>query len=74
MIGNKIANKKTSVSKEKPAIELHSKELSNSNNNEDVEITSHKKRYISPKERQQIIDELRLVPEKDAYFYKSLVN
>ena len=74
MIGNKIANKKTSVSKEKPAIELHSKELSNSNNNEDVEITSHKKRYISPKERQQIIDELRLVPEKDAYFYKLLVN
>ena len=61
MIGNKIANKKTSVSKEKPAIELHSKELSNSNNNEDVEITSHKKRYISPKERQQIIDELRLI-------------
>ena len=74
MIGNKIANKKTSVSKKKPAIELHSKELPNSNNNEDVEITSHKKRYISPKERQQIIDELRLVPEKDGYFYKLLVN
>ena len=74
MIGNKIANKKTSVSKKKPATELHSKELPNSNNNEDVEITSHKKRYISPKERQQIIDELRLVPEKDAYFYKLLVN
>ena len=74
MIGNKIANKKTSVSKKKPAIELHSKELPNSNNNEDVEITSHKKRYISSKERQQIIDELRLVPEKDAYFYKLLVN
>ena len=74
MIGNKIANKKTSVSKTKPAIELHSKELPNSNNNEDVEITSHKKRYISSKERQQIIDELRLVPEKDAYFYKLLVN
>ena len=74
MIGNKIANKKTSVSKKKSAIELHSKELPNSNNNEDVEITSHKKRYISPKERQQIIDELRLVPEKDAYFYKLLVN
>ena len=30
---------------------------------EDTEfITSNKKRYISPKERQQIIDELRLVP------------
>ena len=48
--------------------------MPNSNNNEDVEITSHKKSYISPKERQQIIDELRLVPEKDAYFYKLLVN
>ena len=31
---------------------------------EDVEITTHKKRYISPQERQQIIDELRLVPKK----------
>ena len=26
---------------------------------EDVEITTHKKRYVSPEERQQIIDELR---------------
>ena len=47
----------------KPAMELHSKELpknnnnNNNNNNEtDVEITTHKKRYISPEERQQIID------------------
>ena len=31
---------------------------------EDVEITTHKKRYISPKERQQIVDELRLAPKK----------
>ena len=31
---------------------------------EDVEKTTHKKRYISPKERQQIIDELRLIPKK----------
>ena len=44
-------------------MELHSKELpknnnnNNNNNNEtDVEITTHKKRYISPEERQQIID------------------
>ena len=54
MIGNKIADKITSVSKE-AATELHSKGLPNSNiinnnnnnnnNNEDVEITSHKKRY-----------------------------
>ena len=40
----------------------------NNNNNEDVEITAHKKRYISPEERQNIIDELRLVLKKDAYF------
>ena len=57
LIGNKIADKITSVSK-KP----------NNNNNEDVELTTHKKRYISPEERQQIINELRLVPKKDAYF------
>ena len=56
-----------SVSKKKPAMELHSKELHN-NNDEDVEITTHKKKYISPEERQQIIDKLRLVPKKDAYF------
>ena len=28
---------------------------------EDVEITTHKKRYVSPEERHQIIDKLRLV-------------
>ena len=27
-----------------------------------------KKRYISPEEKQQIIDELKLVPKKDVYF------
>ena len=63
LIGNKIADKITSVS-----TELHSKKSNNNNNNnnnnEDVEITAHKKRYISPEERQQIIDELRLVPKK----------
>ena len=46
----------------------------NSNNYEDAEITVHKKRYISPKERQQIINELRLLPKKDAYFLKVLMN
>ena len=35
---------------------------------EDAEITAHKKRYISPEERQQIIDELRLILKKDTYF------
>ena len=62
----------TSVSKE-PATEFHSEELpnnNNNNNNKDAEKTAHKKRYISTEERQQIIDELRLVPKKDAYFQK----
>ena len=31
---------------------------------EDVELTTYKKRYISPEERKQIIDELRLVSKK----------
>ena len=31
---------------------------------EDVELTTYKKRYISPEERKQIIDELRLVPKR----------
>ena len=60
LIGNNVADKITNPSK-KPAMELPSKELPNNNNDEDVEITTHKKRYISPEERQQIIDELRLV-------------
>ena len=47
LISNKIADKITSVSK-KPAMELHSKELPNNNNESDAEITTHKKRYISP--------------------------
>ena len=61
MIGNKIADKITSVSK-KSAMKLHSKELPNNNNETDVEITTYKKR--SPEERQKIIDELRLVAKK----------
>ena len=39
--------------------------LNNNNNDdddEDVELTTHKKRSISPEERQQIINELKLVP------------
>ena len=64
LIGNKIADKIASVSKQKPAKELHN----NDETEEDVEITTHKKRYISPEERQQIINELRLIPKKDAQF------
>ena len=62
LIGNKITDKITRVSKKKSKTELHSKELHN-NNDEDVEST-HKKKYIFPEERQQIINELRLVPKK----------
>ena len=58
LIGNKIADKITSVSKKKSTKELPNDETKE----EDAEITTHKKRYISPEERQQIIDELRLVP------------
>ena len=41
---------------------LHSKELPNDETEEDVELDTPKKRYISPEEGQQIIDELRLTP------------
>ena len=50
LIGNKIADKITSVSKKK-----------SNNSNGDVELATHKKRYISPDEIQKITDELRLV-------------
>ena len=53
LIGNEIADKITSFSKK-----------SKNNNNEDVELLTHKKRYISLEERKQIIGELRLVPKK----------
>ena len=56
--GNKIADKITIISK-RPARELHN----NDETEEDAEITTHEKRYVSPEERQQIIDELRLVPK-----------
>ena len=52
LIGNKIAYKITSVSKNS-----NDKKLPK----EDAEIISHKKGYISPEERQQIFNELRLV-------------
>ena len=60
LIGNKIADKITSVSKKKPAKELPNDETKE----EDVEIATPKKRYISPEERKQIIEELRLVPKE----------
>ena len=69
LIGNKIADKITSVSKKKST-----KALPNGETEEDTEITTHKKRYISPEERQKVINELRLVPKKDACFQKLLMN
>ena len=51
LVGNEIADKITSISKN-PASEPHSNAVSN-------EIP--KERYISPQERQKIIDELRLI-------------
>ena len=66
LIGNETADKITSVSKKKFN--------NNNNNNEEVELTTHKKRYRSAEESQQIINELRLVPKKDTYFEKLLMN
>ena len=60
LIGNKIADKTTSISKKKSTKELPNDETKE----EDVEIATSKKRYISPEERKQIIEELRLVPKK----------
>ena len=63
LIGNKIADKITIVSL--------SKELYNNDETkeeEDVETATHKKRHISPEERQKIIDELRLIPKKKFVF------
>ena len=54
LIGNKIADK-ISVSKKS------TKELPNDETEVDAERATPKKRYIPPEERQQIIDELRLV-------------
>ena len=52
LIGNKVADKITSVSKKSP------KELHSQNENE-IEIP--KERYISPEKRQKNIDEIRLL-------------
>ena len=64
-IYTKIAGKITSIWKKKSAKELHNSDDDNETKEEeeDAEITAHKKGYISPEERQQITDELRLVPK-----------
>ena len=60
LIGSKISDKITSVSMELRS-KKSTKELLNDKTEVDVEKTTTEKRYISPEERQQIIDELRLV-------------
>ena len=64
LIGNEIADKIIIVSK-KSAMELHNNDEAKE---EDAEITTHKKRYISPEERQQIVNKFRLISKRDAYF------
>ena len=64
LIGNKTADKITSVSKKSN----NNNDNNDNNYNEDEEITTNKKRYISPEERQQINNELRLIPKKNEYF------
>ena len=74
LIGNKIADKITSVSKKKIAKELPNDET------EDAEITTHKKRYISPEERQQIIYTIKAsviiyndgIPKNSKFFKKCI--
>ena len=61
LIGNKTADKITSVSKKKSAKELYNNDETKK---EDVEIDTLRKRYISPEERKHIIEELSLVPKK----------
>ena len=57
LIGNKIADKISSISKSTK--EFHSKELHWKTNENEIKIS--KEKYISLEKRQQIIDELRLV-------------
>ena len=49
LIGNKIADKITKVSRKS-----NKKLLNDKTKKEDVEITTHKTRYLSPEERQQL--------------------
>ena len=65
MIGNKIADNIASVSKKSTKKFLNDETQTDRYSSEDAGETSlkdvRKKRYISPEEKQEIIDELRLV-------------
>ena len=63
LIGNKIADKITGRAspKDVSVSKKSAEKLPNDETEADVEKATTKKRWISPEERQQIIDELRLV-------------
>ena len=65
MIGNKIADNIASVSKKSTKKFLNDETQTDRYSSKDAGETSlkdvRKKRYISPEEKQEIIDELRLV-------------
>ena len=48
--------------------------MRNDETEEDAERPTHQKRYISPEERKQIIEKLRLVPKRMHIFKKLLLN
>ena len=62
LIGNKIADKITGRASPKDVSISKKSTKKLPTINEDEELSTNKKRYISPEERQQIIDELRLGP------------
>ena len=68
LIVNKIADKITRVWKKS------TKESPYDETEVDVERATPKKRYIPLEGRQQVIEELRLVPKKYVYFYKLLLD
>ena len=57
LVGNKIADNITSISKKNPTKKPQHDELQSNKANNEIP----KKRYISPQERQKFIDELRLI-------------
>ena len=63
LIGNKISDKITDKASPKDVSISKKSTKKLSTINEDEELSTRKKRYVSPEERQQIIDELRLVPK-----------
>ena len=63
LIGNKIVDKITGKASRKDVSISKKSTKKLPTISEDEELSTHKKRYISPEEKQQIIYELRLVPK-----------